>query len=44
MKWATKVDGLKNLQPELRRLEGEGHTIDQVISIDGYPVIISTTA
>lgn len=44
MKWTTKVDGYKNLQDELRRLEDEGHTIDQVVVIDGAPVIISTTA
>tara|TARA_R100001086_G_scaffold250083_2_gene193462 strand:- start:603 stop:737 length:135 start_codon:yes stop_codon:yes gene_type:complete len=43
MKWVTKIDGLKNLQDELRRLETAGHTIDQVLVVDGYPVIISTT-
>jgi hypothetical protein len=44
MKWVTKVDSLKNLQDELRRLEDAAHTIDQVVVVDGKPVIISTTA
>jgi len=42
--FTTKVDALRNLAEELQRLSDAGHTIVQVVVIDGAPVIISTTA
>lgn len=42
--YTTKVSKLEQLAPELQRLADSGHTIVQTITIDGFIVIISTTA
>ena len=45
MTWfTTKVSRLDQLAPELQRLDDASHTIRFVEIIDGYVVIISTTA
>lgn len=42
--FTTKVPTYKELAAELNRLETDGHTIFQVIAIDGAVVIISHKA
>jgi hypothetical protein len=42
--FTTKVSRLDNLAAELNRLETASHTIVEVVVIDGFAVIISTTA
>ena len=45
MTWYTsKVSKLAELAGELNRLQTAGHTIQNQILVDGYIVIISTTA
>lgn len=40
--YTTKVAKLIDLADELNRLVADGHTIEQLMEIDGFTVIIST--
>jgi len=42
MYFTTKVAKLVDLADELNRLVDDGHTIEQLMEIDGFTVIIST--
>ena len=42
MYYTTKVAKLVDLTNELNRLVADGHTIEQLMEIDGFTVIIST--
>lgn len=42
MYYTTKVAKLVDLAAELNRLVTAGHTIEQIMEIDGFTVIIST--
>lgn len=45
MNWfTTKVSRLEDLAAELQRLDNASHTIQFINNVDGYIVIISTTA